>query len=165
MHLLRSSRLNESFIETKGERHQYLFSFPSTAHLNRELHVIPLTWRRSSVLAVFQMLNTVPLSFLYKLGTQSMEKVSFVLILKSLGSEKMDLMFSKKEELHCLQMGLGYTFQYCNTELNRVYSACMALTCRTSQRLKSTIKICYGQCQCTDRGQRLLVFSKGTKGP
>lgn len=94
--LLRSSCLNENFSKDQGERHQYRFSFRSKAHLNRGLHVIPLTWRRSSVLAVFQMLNTVPLSLLYKLGTQSMEKVSFVLILKNFGSEKMDLMFPKK---------------------------------------------------------------------
>lgn len=48
-----------------------------------ELHMTWLTWRPSSFLAEFQELNTDPLSLLYKLGTLSMEKLSFVAAMKS----------------------------------------------------------------------------------
>lgn len=56
-----------------------------------ELHMTWLTWLRSSVLAEFQELNTDPLSLLYKLGTLSMEKLSFCGCAEEPTSEKMNL--------------------------------------------------------------------------
>lgn len=73
-----------------------------------ELHMTWLTWLPSSVLAEFQELNTDPLSLLYKMGTLSMEKLSFfVAALNEPTSEKMNfgdfLEWKRKEVGHyCL---------------------------------------------------------------
>lgn len=73
--LLRSSRLNEIFRWSRGrERYQHSFGLSWM----EELHMTWLTWLLSRVLAEFQELNTDPLSLLYKLGTLSMEKLSFL---------------------------------------------------------------------------------------
>lgn len=56
-----------------------------------ELHMTWLTWLLSSILAEFQELNTDPLSLLYKLGTLSMEKLSFCGCTEEPTSEKMKL--------------------------------------------------------------------------
>lgn len=63
-----------------------------------ELHMTWLTWLLASILAEFQELNTDPLSLLYKLGTLSMEKLSFCGCAKEPTSEKMSLVMLFVEE-------------------------------------------------------------------
>lgn len=54
-------------------------------------HMTWLTWLSSSVLAECQELNTDPLSLLYKLGTLSMEKLSFCGFTEEPTSEEVNL--------------------------------------------------------------------------
>ena len=61
-----------------------------------ELHMTWLTWLPSSTLAEFQELNTDPLSLLYKLGTLSMEKLSFCGRTEEPTSEKMNFWVEEK---------------------------------------------------------------------
>lgn len=56
-----------------------------------ELHMTWLTWLPSSILTEFQELNTDHLSLLYKLGTLSMEKLSFCGCTEEPTSEEVNL--------------------------------------------------------------------------
>lgn len=62
-----------------------------------ELHMTWLTWLPSRILAEFQELNTDPLSLLYKLGTLSMEKLSFCGHSEEPTSEKTNLVIFGSE--------------------------------------------------------------------
>lgn len=78
-----------------------------------ELHMTWLTWLESRILAEFQELNTDPLSLLYKLGTLSMEKLSFCGCTEEPTSEKTNLVIlggekNKKKPQTPLSLQKGY---------------------------------------------------------